>query len=69
LIGAIVGITVVSIIVYLVSRYAYEVVGRLGTTGTVILLRLSAFILMAIGVEILRGGLSERFAVCHLAAG
>jgi len=69
LIGAIVGITVVSIIVYLTYRYAYDVVGRLGTTGTVILLRLSAFILMAIGVEILCGGLSERFAVFHLAAG
>jgi len=69
LIGAIVGISIVSIVVYLTYRYAYDVVGRLGTTGTVILLRLSAFILMAIGVEILCGGLSERFAVFHLTAG
>jgi multiple antibiotic resistance protein len=69
LIGAIVGITVVSIIVYLTYRYAYDVVGRLGSTGTVILLRLSAFILLAIGVEILCAGLTERFAIFHLAAG
>ena len=59
--GSIVGIVTVGLLAYLSFRYAAEVVRRLGTTGTVILLRLSAFILIAIGVEIFCGGVAERF--------
>jgi multiple antibiotic resistance protein len=59
--GSILGIATVGLLAYLSFRYAAEVVRRLGTTGTVILLRLSAFILVAIGVEIFCGGLAERF--------
>jgi multiple antibiotic resistance protein len=61
--GSLAGITIVSFIVFLSYRFAYDVVRRLGSTGTVILLRLSAFILLAIGVEIFCAGLSERFPV------
>jgi multiple antibiotic resistance protein len=61
--GSIIGIITVGLLAYLSFRYAAEVVRRLGTTGTVILLRLSAFILVAIGVEIFCGGLAERFPI------
>ena len=61
MIGAVAGIVVVGLLAYLSFRYAAEVVRRLGSTGTVILLRLSAFILVAIGVEIFCSGLVERF--------
>lgn len=61
--GSIIGIVTVGLLAYLSFRYAAEVVRRLGTTGTVILLRLSAFILVAIGVEIFCGGLAERFPI------
>jgi multiple antibiotic resistance protein len=59
--GAVAGIGVVGLLAYLSFRYAAKVVRRLGSTGTVILLRLSAFILVAIGVEIFCSGLAERF--------
>jgi multiple antibiotic resistance protein len=61
MIAAVAGIFVVGLLAYLSFRYAAEVVRRLGSTGTVILLRLSAFILVAIGVEIFCSGLAERF--------
>jgi len=62
-IGAIVGIALVSLVIYLCYRYATRVLGVLGATGTVVLLRLSAFILLAVGVQILTDGLVERFAI------
>jgi multiple antibiotic resistance protein len=63
LLGALTGIALVGVLCYFSFRYAANVVRRLGTTGTVILLRLSAFILIAIGVEIFCGGLAERFPI------
>ena len=61
--GELCGIAILALTVYLSYRFAGDVIRRLGPTGTVILLRLSAFILMAIGVEILCSGLSARFAI------
>jgi multiple antibiotic resistance protein len=60
--GAIAGIVVVAGAVYFCYRFASRVLGVLGDTGTVVLVRLSAFILLAIGVQILCDGLVERFA-------
>jgi multiple antibiotic resistance protein len=60
--GAVAGAALVSIAVYLCYRFASRLLRMLGATGTVILLRLSAFILLAIGVQILCDGLAERFA-------
>jgi multiple antibiotic resistance protein len=68
MIGAVAGIVVVGLLAYLSFRYAAEVVRRLGSTGTVILLRLSAFILVAIGVEIFCSGLVERFPSLNVSA-
>lgn len=61
--ATVVGIALVSCTVYLSYRFAARLARGLGATGMVVLLRLSAFILMAIGVEILCDGLVERFGV------
>jgi len=60
--GSLAGIVVVTVMIYLAYRFASRLVRVLGTSGTVVLLRLSAFILLAIGVQILCDGLAERFA-------
>jgi multiple antibiotic resistance protein len=47
-----IGIVIVSISVYLCYRYAEAIISRIGRTATVVVLRLSAFILLCIGVHI-----------------
>jgi multiple antibiotic resistance protein len=61
--GAMMGIAGVGLAIYLCYRFAGSVMAMLGATGTAVLLRLSAFILLAVGVEILCNGLGERFAM------
>ena len=61
--GAVLGIAIVGLATYLCYRFAGSVMAMLGATGTAVLLRLSAFILLAVGVEILCNGLGERFAM------
>jgi multiple antibiotic resistance protein len=56
-----VGILIVSIALFVVLRYADTIVRRLGPTGTAVLLRLSAFILLCIGVQITWNGASTLF--------
>ena len=51
------GIVVVVVSVFLTYRYADRILSRLGPTGTVVLVRLSAFILLCIGVQIVWSGL------------
>ena len=54
--GHLAAILAVSIAVYLCYRYAERILRWLGRTGTSILLRLSAFILLCIGVQICWNG-------------
>jgi len=61
--GCTIGIVLVSAAIYFSYRFASRLVRALGRTGTVIVLRLSAFILLAVGVQILCDGLVERFVV------
>ena len=61
LLGAIAGIVVVSLSVYLCYRFSARAARMLGTAGTLVLVRLSAFILLSVGVKILSDGLVERF--------
>ena len=49
---------IVAIAIYLCYRYADRILRRLGDTGTAVLTRLSAFILLCIGVQILWNGVS-----------
>jgi multiple antibiotic resistance protein len=51
-----VGILLVALGVYLCYRYAERILRRLGTTGTSVVVRLSAFILLCIGVQICWNG-------------
>ncbi|MEO8537640.1 MAG: MarC family protein [Betaproteobacteria bacterium] len=52
------GILIVSVAVFVVFRYADRIMRKLGPTGTAVLLRLSAFILLCIGVQITWNGAS-----------
>jgi multiple antibiotic resistance protein len=51
-----VGVLIVSLTVYLCYRYAEQILRKLGKTGTGIVVRLSAFILLCIGVQICWNG-------------
>ena len=59
--GGVLGTAIVASIVYFCYRFAGHVARMLGPAGTLVLLRLSAFILLSVGVKILCDGLVERF--------
>jgi multiple antibiotic resistance protein len=59
--GGVAGIVLVSCAVYLCFRFASRLLRVLGSVGRIVLLRLSAFILLSIGVKILCDGIVERF--------
>ena len=61
LLGAIAGTVVVSLTIYLCYRFAARAARLLGDAGTLVLCRLSAFILLAVGVKIFVDGVAERF--------
>jgi multiple antibiotic resistance protein len=54
--GGLVGVASVSWAIYLSYRYADRVLRRLGPSGINVLLRLSAFVLLCLGVQILLNG-------------
>jgi multiple antibiotic resistance protein len=58
-IGALAGSVLVALSIYVCYRYASRVVRLLGPGGTDIVVRLSAFILMCLGVQILWTGIAE----------
>jgi multiple antibiotic resistance protein len=59
LVGAIIGMIVVSIALKLCYEHAGKLVSFLGATGTNIVVRLSAFLLLALGVQIMWNGFSS----------
>ena len=63
MLGVVLGIVLVSSTVYLCYRFAARLLRALGRNGTGVLLRLSAFILLSIGVQILCDGVAERFGI------
>lgn len=60
--GLLIGIWVASVAIWLAYRYASHLVRVLGASGTAVFLRLSAFILLCIGVQICWDGLAELLA-------
>jgi multiple antibiotic resistance protein len=52
-----IGILIVAVGVYLCYRYADRILQKLGATGTSVVVRLSAFILLCIGVQICWNGI------------
>lgn len=59
IVGALVGVVLLALTTLLCYRYADVLLRRLGSTGTMVLLRFSAFILLCIGVQIFWDGASE----------
>jgi multiple antibiotic resistance protein len=53
----VIGVFIVAVSIYLCYRYADRILNKLGRTGTNVLIRLSAFILFCIGVQIMWNGL------------
>lgn len=58
-IPVLIGISLVTLSVYLSYRFAHKLLVWLGATGTMVLLRFSAFILICVGVQILTNGLGK----------
>jgi multiple antibiotic resistance protein len=63
--GAMAGIVLIVLTVYLCYRFAERLVRLLGPVGTNVLIRLSAFIMLCIGIEILWSGWSELTGLAH----
>jgi multiple antibiotic resistance protein len=57
--GGVLALVAVGILLYLAFRYAQRLLRPLGEAGTVIFLRLSAVILLCLGVQIVWDGVSE----------
>lgn len=57
--GAVAGLVLVAFAVFFCFRFAQRLLRPLGETGTVVFLRLSAFILLCLGVQIVWDGLAE----------
>lgn len=55
-IAHVIGVMITAVVIYLCYRYADRLVRRLGKTGTNIMIRLTAFILLAIGTQITWNG-------------
>ena len=63
--GAVAGTVAMALSVYLSYRFAQRLVRLLGPDGTQVVARLSAFILLCIGIQILWGGISELVTSLH----
>jgi multiple antibiotic resistance protein len=57
--GGVLALIVIGIVMFLAHRYASLLLKPLGETGTTVFLRLVAFILLCLGVQIVWDGLSE----------
>jgi multiple antibiotic resistance protein len=56
--GAVLGVIAIAVTIYLAYRFAGNIARLLGATGLEVVVRLSAFILMCIGIEIIWSGYS-----------
>jgi multiple antibiotic resistance protein len=63
--AAVAGIVLIVITVYLSYRFAERLVRLLGPVGTNVLMRLSAFIMLCIGIQILWSGWGELTGIAH----
>lgn len=56
--GAVAGLLAIAVTIYLCYRFADRIVAALGAGGTNVLMRLSAFVLLCIGIQIVWNGYS-----------
>ena len=64
-IGALAGVVAIAFSIYLAYRFAGALARWLGTTGLEVMVRLSAFILMCIGIQIVWNGWSALTTAAH----
>lgn len=64
-VGAFVGVVAIALSIYIAYRFAGNLARVLGTTGLEVMVRLSAFILMCIGIQIIWNGWSALSVVAH----
>ena len=57
--GSLPGVAVVSFVLYVCLRFAVQLLHRLGENGTAVFMRLSAFIMLCLGVQIFWDGARE----------
>ena len=62
IVAAVVGATLTALVIYVSYLFAAPLLRRLGDLGTIVLMRLAAFILLCIGIEILWSGVAELLA-------
>ena len=63
--AAVAGIVAITVTIYLCYRFAEGTVSKLGPSGTNVVVRLSAFILLCIGLQIIWTGWTELMAQPH----
>jgi multiple antibiotic resistance protein len=63
--AALAGVIAISASIYICYRFAEGIVGSLGKDGTNVVVRLSAFILMCIGIEIIWNGYSALVGIAR----
>ena len=61
--SAIAGIIAIALTIYVCYRFAERIIALLGRSGTNVVVRLSAFILLCIGIQILWAGYSTLTAI------
>lgn len=66
IIASLTAILVTSLVIFICFRYAWKIMSWLGEIGTLIFLRLSAFILVCLGVQIMWNGISELVKSMHV---
>jgi len=64
-IGAFFGVVAIALSIYIAYRFAGNLARVLGTTGLEVMVRLSAFILMCIGIQIIWNGWTALTVVAH----
>jgi multiple antibiotic resistance protein len=64
-IGAFLGVAAIALSIYIAYRFAGNLARVLGTTGLEVMVRLSAFILMCIGIQIIWNGWTALHVVAH----
>lgn len=63
--SAVIGLAAIAVTIYVCYRFASRITTTLGKNGTNVLVRLSAFILLCIGIEIIWSGYSTLISTVH----
>ena len=65
--GAALGIILMMVVVYICYRFSDTILSKIGQTGTMVVTRLSAFVLLAIGLDVMWTGLLKLIIIAKAA--